>query len=102
MASARPMLRVTRLEDRTVPAISLAFVGNFGPVNEGSSVMLIAVAQGNSPGTFYGFDYNNDGAWDEFSITGVIFHAFPDNGSYQVNVVTGDNTGALAFGSTTV
>jgi hypothetical protein len=102
MSPKPTFLRLTRLEDRTVPAIGLSSVDNFGPVNEGSSVMLIAIAHDNSFGTFYGFDYNNDGVWDEFSVTGVVFHTFPDGGIYHVNVVTGDSTGALAFGSTDV
>jgi Ca2+-binding RTX toxin-like protein len=102
MSSNRPRLRVTQLEDRVVPTLGLALVDNFGPVNEGSSVTIVAIALGGSFGQFYGFDYNNDGVWDEFSVTGTVFHTFADNGSYQVNVVAGDSTGALDFGSTVV
>src|SRR5205085_11198865 len=42
------------------------------------------------------FDFNNDGIWDDFSITGVIRHNFADNGDYPVTVLAVDNSGASA------
>ncbi|HEX4590087.1 MAG TPA: hypothetical protein VH120_09175, partial [Gemmataceae bacterium] len=92
----RPRLAVTSLESRIVPAPVMTSVGNFGPVSEGSPVTIVGTASAGGPGLFYEFDFNNDGIYDAFSVTGVIQYTFPAAGDFPVNVIAIDNSGTSA------
>jgi hypothetical protein len=84
---------MTALESRLVPAPVMVSVSNTGPVPEGSPVTIIGGATAGGPGLFYEFDFNNDGIYDAFSITGVIQHTFPTPGDFPVNVIAIDSSG---------
>jgi hypothetical protein len=89
-------LAVTALECRINPTPVIVEVNNTGPVYEGSPVTILPVALFGGPGLFYEFDFDNDGIYDAYSITGVIQHTFADNGHFPVNVIAIDNSGVSA------
>ena len=91
--AVRPRLGLTTLDSRIVPAPVMVSASNNGPVSEGAPATIIGVATAGGPGLFYEFDFNNDGVYDAFSVTGVIQHTFPSAGNFPVNVIAIDSTG---------
>jgi PKD repeat protein/fibronectin type 3 domain-containing protein len=86
---------------------AIVTVTNSGPVDAGSPVGVTITASdpagANDDPLTYEWDWNNDGTYDESSVsTNVASYTYPDDGTYTVGVRVTDHDGAWAISNTVV
>jgi PKD repeat protein len=89
----------------TVNNVAPTIVGmsNDGPVGEGSPLTVVVEAADEGQDELsYGFDWDNDGFFDEEEPTGSLAHVWPNQGDYTVGIRVWDDDGGQVVSTTSV